>query len=530
MTMIKTSLAILFSTVIFIPFNQAEGQSLTASQLRIVNDASLELVNNYERYSRFTTDNQSINENYISLFRDLFDNDASLYNDILPSNKVSDPVNLSQYISIFKNNFPYGAGVRLNNVLFDLPENLGNGRYKMNAELSKEIYGYTNYNVYYKDTIPLTFVLGFSISGNDISDIRILGISGEPRGRFLKLRILKFLTLKPWADAEIRIDSKIERTNNQGIAKISNIDPWKEHNLSVACDPYKPVILSNIDIDELIEANTIRRHQILKLPYYDQNELIFFTNILDLTIAPVVSVGFPGMKTILSEGQSDELEFENLRESGRFSPRIGIRFGITLLRTSNFDLSFNTGFEKNFIRAAYMFDTCRIETLADHQLTVTDIYDHEQKITLNFTDVPLLISVDYKGFRKFDVGTDFGISFTRLNKSTCSIKSGYAINGFYEDSDTLTAEYHDFHSEDRFLSYQLGLTISKEILPSLKIFCGPKVFFFKSNWLENEEASGNLLSSDKQINNILNTYKSSKIKYAALEFGIKYNFNSIKLK
>jgi len=527
--MFKTSIVI-FSILLILPFSRSVSQSLNSSQLRLVNEALLKLITDYESYSRFTADNKRINENYISLFTDLFDNNASLYNDILPSNKVSDPVYLSQYISILNKYFSTGVGVKLHNILFDVPINLGKDRYKVDLELSKEIYGYTKTNVYYRDTIPLVFTIGFNIKNNSINDIKILGISGALKGRFLKLGVRKFLTLKPVENSEIRFDSKRVQTDIQGIARIDDIDPLKKHNLVISHDSYKPIVYSNIDIDEFIEGNTDRNHQILRLPYYDQNELIFFMNTLNFTLAPVVSFGLPGLKTIVSEGKSDELELKNLRERGSISPRFGIRFGITLLKTNSIDFSINTGIEKNFIRSAYLFDTCRIENLAEHPFEVIDLYNNKQKITLNFTDFPLFISFDYKKFKYFEIGANFGIRFSNLKKSTCSIRSGYATNGFYEAADTLTANYHDFHSEDKYLSYQLGLTISKKILPSLKIYGGPTAFIFSNNWLENEQVSGELLSSDEQLNNIINIYKRSKIKYVSLEFGIKYNFNSINFK
>ncbi|MBN1182524.1 MAG: hypothetical protein JXB49_09580 [Bacteroidales bacterium] len=533
--MLKISV-VLLSIFLTIPFNRSQSQPLTGSQLRKINEALLELINDYESYSRFTTDNKRINDNYISLFTDLFDNNASLYIDILPSNKVSDQVSLSQYISILNKYYSTGVGVKLHNILFDLPINLGKDRYKVNAELSKEIYGYTGTNVYYRDTIPLVLTIGFSISGDDINDIKILGISGEPKGRFLKLRVLKSFTRKPVENSEIRIDSKLVQTDSQGIAVIENIEPNKRHNLTISHDSYKPIVYSNIDIDKFVEGNTNRNHQILRLPYYDQNEFIFFMNTLNFTLAPVVSFGFPGLKTIVSEGQNDELELENFRERGSLSPRIGIRFGITLLTTTNIEFSLNSGVEKNFIRAAYSFDTCHITNVVGDPfhggyIELINLYKHKQNISLSFTDFPIFAALDYKKFKGFSLGVNFGIRFSNLNKSTCSIKSGYETIGTLEPTDTiLSFKYYNFITEKKFLSYQVGLTISKEILPSLDIYMGPTIFFYNKDLFKNELVSGTILSPDKQLNNILNTYSRSKIQNVALEFGIKYNFNSINLK
>jgi hypothetical protein len=521
---------IIVSLILLLPVCRSFSQSLNGAQLKEVNQALLEKIDDYERYSRFTTDNMKINESYISLFADLFDDNAQLYNDIVPSNKVSDPLGVTQYLNTLMNYYPTGVGVRLHNILFDRPSYQGNDRYEVNAELSKEIYGYTNTKVYYRDTIPLLIKLGFGISGNNITDIKILGISGEQRGRFLKLRVLKFLTLRPVENSRIRIDSKITHTDFQGIARIDDIDPIKRHNLIISHDTYKPIVYPKIDIDEFIDGNTVSKHNRLRLKYYDQNEFIFFMNTLNYSIAPVLSFGVPGLKTIASGGQTSELEFENLRERGRISPRLGMRFGVILLKTSSMDLSLNTGIEKNYIRAAYMFDTCRIEIFPAQSTEVTDFYSFKQKITLNFTDFPLSLSLDYKKIKNFEIGAIFGVRFSNLKKSYSTVRSGYAANGMYEAADTLTTKYHNFHSESKLVSFQVGLNISKEIMPSVKVYAGPSVFFYNKNWLENEIVSSEMLSSDLRVNNILNTYSDSKVQYVGLEFGIQYNFNTIRLK
>lgn len=523
-------------TFFIVSFNQSYCQSLTSNQRRIVNEALLNVINDYENYSRFTTDNKSISENYISQFSDLFDKNASLYLDILPSNKVSDAVNLTQYISIFKKYYSNGIGVKLHNILFDMPVYLTDGYYKINVELDKEIYGYNKTKVNYRDTIPLVFNIGFKASGNNISDVKILGITGERRGRFLKFRIFKFLTLKPVENAEIKLDSKLSRTNKQGMANIEDINPDKKHILTISSEPYKRIVYSNLDIDEYIEGNTSKKQERLKYDYYDPNEFIFFMNTLNFTLTPVVSFNIPGLKTVVSEGRNNELELDNLRERGSFSPRVGIRFGITLFRTNNIDFSINAGFEKNFIRAAYLFDTCHIENLVVdpvHGLYIRsdDLYDFKQKITLNFTDFPLFISVNYKHFRDIDIGANFGIRFTNLNKSTSKIKTGFSSIIAFDTINTVkTKNYNGFVSETRFLTYQLGFSICKEIRPSVKIYAGPTFFFYNKKFLKNEVVLEDIISPDGEINNLLHTYKSSKIQCIALEFGVIYNFNSLNLK
>ena len=116
----------------------------------------------------------------------------------------------------------------------------------------------------------------------------------------MKLRVLKFLTLKPIENSLIKIDSRIIRTDFRGIARIDDIDPLKKHNLIISHDSYRPIVYSKIDIDEFIEGNTDRYHHKLKLRYYDQNESIFIMNTLNFTLTPLISFGVPGLKTIVS--------------------------------------------------------------------------------------------------------------------------------------------------------------------------------------------------------------------------------------
>jgi predicted neuraminidase len=55
------------------------------------------------------------------------------------------------------------------------------------------------------------------------------------------------------------------------------------------------------------------------------------------------------------------------------------------------------------------------------------------------------------------------------------------------------------------------------------------MLFLYNKDLMNNSVPEDILSSDEKINNILYTYKRSKLQYLALEFGLIYNFNSINL-
>jgi hypothetical protein len=514
--------------------NNSYSQFLTGPQRRTVNEALLELINDYENYSRFTSSNTGINETYVNLFTNLFEKNALLYNDILPSNKVSDPTGIAEYIDIFRKYYPNGIGVKLHNLLFDAPLNIANNNYRINAALTKEIYGYTWTNINYTDTIPLIFTIGFQMSGNTISDMKILRISGDTRGRFMKFRVFKVITFKPVEDAEIRIDSKLSRTNSLGIASIENIDPGKTHTLTISKEPYRNIVYSNLDIDKYIEANNNNNHQRMKYGYYDPNEFIYFMNTINFIFTPILSFNIPGIKTISSEGQNSDIKLYNMKEKGSFSPRFGARIGVYLFRTPGLDLSLNAGVEKNYIRASYSFDSCHTEIMIQDGNGLysrsIDLYDHQQKITLNFTEFPFLISVNFKRFKNFDVGADFGIRLSYLKKSNCKMKSGYSTSDLFQQSDTVIAkEYHDFVSDKKSFAYQIGLNICREIYPSLKVYASPMLFLYNNDLISNQTTKP-IISSDGEINNILFTYKKSSLQYVALEFGLMYNFSSIKRK
>jgi hypothetical protein len=350
----------------------------------------------------------------------------------------------------------------------------------------------------------------------------------------LKFRVFKFLTLKPVKDAEIQIDSKLSRTNNQGIASIENIDPAKTHTLSISREPYKKIVYSHLDIDKFIEGNNNKNHQRLKYDYYDPNEFIYFMNTLNFTLTPIISFNIPGLKTILSEGQNSNLKISNMKETGSFSSRFGVRFGVTVFRTPTADFSLNAGIEKNYIRASFSFDSCHINTPESDEhgsySRSINLYDQQQKITLNFTEFPILISVNFKRFKNFDIGADFGIRLSNLKKSSCSIKSGYLISDPSPQPETiLTEDYYNFVPESKFFTYQFGLRIGREIGHSLSIYASPTLFMYNKDLMNNKEAN-NILTTDDKINNILFTYTRNKLQYIAIEFGLKYNFNSINLR
>lgn len=531
--MIKISRII---TVVFliISTTQSYSQSLSSTQHLIINKALLELLNDYESYSRFTSNNKGIDENYISQFNNLFNKNASLYIDILPSNKVSDTAGLSEYIEIFRKFYSNGIGVKLHNILFETPSKTTNGSYRINVELSKEIYGYTKTNVNYSDAIPLIFTISFNISGNNVTDMKILDISGYPRGRFLKFRVFKFFTMKPVEDAEIRIDSKFSKTNSQGIANIENIDPAKTYTLSITKEPYRKIVYSHLDIDKFIEGNNSKNHQRMKYDYYDPNEFIYFIKTINFTLTPFISFNIPGMRTIMSKDQNEDLTIFDLKDKAGFSPRFGARLGVTLFRTSTMDFSLNAGIEKNFIRASFSFDSCLTETsktdVHGQYTRFINFYDQQQKITLNFTEFPILLSVNFKSFKNYDIGADFGIRLSNLRKSSCSIKSGIATTDPFQQSDTvLTRDYHNIISESKFFAYQFGINISRRIGPSLRIYASPTLFLYNKDLMKNKVAE-DILRPDGEINNILYTYKRNTLHYIALEFGLRYNFNSINLR
>lgn len=80
------------------------------------------------------------------------------------------------------------------------------------------------------------------------------------------------------------------------------------------------------------------------------------------------------------------------------------------------------------------------------------------------------------------------------------------------------------------MSYQFGITLSRQIKPSLKIYAGPVLLFYQKELLNNENPSNRILSQTGSFNNILYTYNESKLKYISLEFGLKYSFSSINFK
>lgn len=533
---------IVFLNFIFLGLN---AQTLNNQQRREINEAVLSFIDDYGKYSTFTLNYNGISDNYVNSFLSLFAEDAFIYNDITPSNKVSDEVKPTDYVELFKDYYFNGIGIKLRDILFETPTILSDEKYTMVIDLLKEGYGFSKTNVYYRDTIPLTLTIGFDYDTTGVRNLKIENIQGPPMGRFVKFRILKMITHKPLENARVALDSDIERTDNEGLAFFSNIDPNQTHSLRISFDDYKPIVKSNLKIDRLIEENSDRFHRRLKLDYYDPNEIIFQLSPFNFSVTALFSFALPGFKTITSLYQNEDLEFDNLRIRSSASPRLGLLAGMTAFRYGPVNVSVKAGVEKSFISGAYLFDNYHLEypdvdDNSDYYTRMIDLYDHKQRITLRMTEFPILISVIYKGLFDLDVGGTFGIRFSTLNKSSCLIKSGYSISGEYPQYDTVyTADYHDFKdikirersifpSERKFFGYQIGLTFGKEIMPSVRAFAGPTVILYNKEFKSNTSVS-DILTSDEEVNNILDTYKVSRMKYISLEFGLVYNFNTINL-
>lgn len=525
-----------FSVLLVFSTNLINCQDLSGPQKRMINEALLELISKYENYSRFTSDNRTFNAEYEDGFIGLFEKNAPVYLDILPSNKVSDVVSINDYISIFKKHYGKGVGVNVRNILLGKPVHSDGGNYTADIELIKEIYGFTKTNVNYSDAVSLVITAGFRLAGNKIDDVRILKISGDRIGRFLKFQIRKFPTNRPVKNAEIRIDSKRTYTDSDGKAVIKDINPERKQTLIISHELYPQIVKSDLDIDQYIENNTVDDQKKLKQDYFDQNEFIYSLNTLNFHVSPVMGISLPGTKTIVSEGPEKIPGMGNLEQRAAISPRVGIRAGISLWRTGGTDISVAMGIEESFIRSAFLFDTCIVNSFAGipvngetyNQIT---LYDHTQRITLSLTEIPLLVSFSQKINKNYEIGANMGVRFSFVNSSRCRVESGLSASSATSSIDTLiTDKQKNFVTKSKFMSYQFGITLSRQIKPSLKIYAGPVLLFYQKELLNNENPSNRILSQTGSFNNILYTYNESKLKYISLEFGLKYSFSSINFK
>lgn len=129
-------------------------QTLSGKQRRLINEAVLGFLDQYGNYSTFSYDNAGISDSYTAGFISLFNDDSFIYNDIIPSNKISDSIRPTDYSELVRRYYASGIGVRLNDILFDTPWMSSDSSYLMDVELSKEIFGFSKTNVYYRDTIP----------------------------------------------------------------------------------------------------------------------------------------------------------------------------------------------------------------------------------------------------------------------------------------------------------------------------------------------------------------------------------------
>lgn len=520
-------------------------QTLSSKQRRLINEAVLDFLDQYGKYSTFSYDNAGITDSYVASFIALFDDEAFIYNDVIPSNKISDTMKPADYADLVRKYYSSGIGVRLNDLLFDTPRMMSGNSYLMDVELSKEIFGFSKTNVYYRDTIPLAMTIGFVFDGSMAKDLKILRISGSPTGRFIKFRVLKMFTLKPIVNARVSIDAKSQYSNYEGLASFTDIKPDRVLSLRITYDDYRPIHRSGITIDRFLEENTDAFHRRLNLDYYDPNEVIYAMSPFSFSLTPLVSFAIPGFKTITGLDQNEVLDFDNYRVRSSLSPRIGLLVGMKVFTYESISLSLKAGIEKSFISGSFLFDNYHkerpdIDDNDEGYTRMVDLNDHKQRITLSMTEFPILLSASYSGFSEFEIMGTVGVRFSSLSKSSDLIKSELSVSGDYPQFDTVyTENYYDFKtikikersnfsSEKKFFGIQFGFAVSREILPSVRAYAGPTVILYNKDYFTNSSVV-DILTPDEKVNNILYTYRSSKMKYVSLELGLIYNFNTINL-
>lgn len=216
-------LALLFAAL---PFAQAQDIDKTEAEKRVK-----KLFQDYEYYGTLVEsfNDETVSENMITQFKNLFDPSAMVHNDIKQSDNYNRKLSLTAYVNELKTWYPSGLSVSLSPPQLSAI-NCNKGKCQVVVPVTKLMGGLTKAGVDFRDNdILLNFVIGFDAA---LQNFKILEIRGSGEG----------------ADAPeiaVKPDKKLPKTDSVPVdeptAKVDKPKPDKPKTDKVKTDRLKPI-------------------------------------------------------------------------------------------------------------------------------------------------------------------------------------------------------------------------------------------------------------------------------------------------
>ena len=220
---------LIYIAIVVLVFSQFSSfaQELDSKTRRTVNFEIFELIDEYERYGKLTDNLSYIVPEYKEKFKTLFADDATLFCDIKPENRMDEQFLVPDYIALLEKRFPQGVAVSLKVHDISFPKQHGDNHYSSIVEASKVMSAFSAYQTLQEDTFNIKLHVSYQVHEGIVSGMKLTNIEG-PSGKFINI-----LCTRGGGDTPLKnhllsftINEKTftKPTNDEGILTLSGLN------------------------------------------------------------------------------------------------------------------------------------------------------------------------------------------------------------------------------------------------------------------------------------------------------------------
>jgi len=506
-------------------------QDLTNPQRRHINLQVYSLLEKYSRYGKLSSNYNSIDESYLFEFASLFDSSAKIFNDILPYNRMDNKISVQEYLRLSANYYSSGIGFRLHNKQIEIPIRYAADTYQVNVHVLKEIYGTTVQNANYKDTLSLTFNIGFRMQGSNPVDFKIRGISGQSVGRTLRLFIVDNKTSAPLNNIRVKFNDRTYYTNNSGRLELKDLDPHSEYSYSITAKKYRTIKQPGFYVDNILNSKVQVNPQ---ADYFDPNEII---ERLKPSSRFYISMHFAPAVTQNSIHLDIPQNGDTATYSRTFDYHFGIKTGYAIYTSGKLAVALLTGLEYSKFSTNVSFEKYQGvysgTDLEGYPLVIPIEITGNQLIKSSGFTLPIHFLIKYNLFDKISLDVESGINFNFLSNRTyenLDVTYNYDITN---DSIPGNGEHISLADTSRkwtgnnIASFYISPQLSWDISPSVEIYGGPSLIIGLGN-LSNSTEQDPLTIEDGALSSLTDFAEKTTLRAWFIEIGLRYRFNGLK--
>lgn len=489
---------------------------------RTTQKINLKALNLVEKYAfRYNMKKGREYDNFMDLF---VENNAELFNDIMPDNNLNTIISKDAYIRLFLDYYNKPLDVEIDPFEISPIRDFNNGKGNLSVFTKKIMSGITKEGINYIDTFYIDIKIEFDISKSfyrikSVKSINLLGqycvIEAHTKRLFRESKIINNDTL-------LINNNKIE-VDDLGHYILKNINDTISYKIESPNDDIIGIITIN--------KKTINNYKRSKIK--DKNIRIIEFKYPYFFIEPFVSFNPFKLSPVKYSGDNFEFSLEN-----NFSYNTGINMGILIF--PKYRIFIKTGFQYKKIYYTtnleqYIYQTNQIDSDNYPYIRTNNINSISEETELSYYVIPVGIFKIFK-FKHFNINAELGAQYHNNINSTYSTSAKSLYSGFYKDlygitiSENGVYDFGNYELEnsdnlnsltDFFTLYSsigIGHYINKRTSINIDL-----LYNHGFNNIFNEDKKG--LSNKKEvINSLTNISNNFVLREIYINLNLKYKF------